>query len=199
VEARNGDIYYLQADGTEKRLTNLGKDYDPSLSGDRTLIVFARKTKVAPYEFRPSEMQIIQSEIWTVDVEGKHGQLVVGGPLRFNGRSFCAFSSPQLSPDNRRIYFLVDFAAVTHAIFQADVQSHASKFVGAAMFFWVVPRGEYSGYLVVQQRRVGPGALSPDYLYWLIDQDGNTMGFVGKEESDVKTFLTTRALRTPPY
>jgi hypothetical protein len=199
VEARNGDIYYLQAGGRAQRLTDTGQDCDPSLSEDRSLVVFVRKTKVAPYEFHPGETQILQSEIWTIEVQSERVQRIVGGPVTFNGRSFSAFHEPQLSPDDRYAYFLVEFAAVTEAIFETDLRSHHSKFVGTAQTFWVVPSGKHSGCLVVRQRRIAPDALSPDYFYWLVDPDGGTIGFVGKDEPDVKSFLATRALRPAPY
>jgi dipeptidyl aminopeptidase/acylaminoacyl peptidase len=188
VAEEHGDVVFIAADGARRRLTSSGKDYEPSLSPDGSKVVFARAVRGSL-----GNPNGLTSQLWIADVSGEAAPtLLLDTAVTLHGRTFSAFFCPQLSPDARRLYFLVNYGAVTQAIVHLDTSTGQTTFVASAMNFWVVPRGRYAGDLVAQVRKP---KLASGYYYWfyLLSVEGKELGIVGEDRADVDLFLSMNA------
>lgn len=188
VADEHGDVVFIAADGTRRRLTSSGKDYEPSLSPDGSKVVFARAVRGSL-----DNPDGLTSQLWIADVSGEAvPTLLLDTTVTLHGRAFSAFFRPQLSPHARYLYFLVDYGAVTQAIVRLDTSTGRTAFVASAMNFWVVPRGRYAGDLVAQVRKT---KLASGYYYWfyLLSAEGKELGVVGEDRADVDLFLSMDA------
>ncbi len=179
-----GNVILLDPDGFRRQVTSSGRDYDPSLSPDRSRIIFAHRVRGSL-----DNPDTLVSELWIAEAtSGWRPHIVFRTPVKIEGQSFSAFFSPQLSPDNRYAYFLIPFASVTEGVVRLDLPSGKTAFVVAAMRFWVVPGGQYSGDLIAQVRKAKVGA---GYYYWfyLFSPDGKELGLIGPDEKAVEDFL----------
>jgi hypothetical protein len=187
VAAPGGNIVVTSRQGVEHQRTTLGKDRDPSQSHDGRLVVFIRRTgeKIGP---RGPDQQDV-SELWIAETSGdKPAERLFSGTVTVEGRDFREFSQPKLSPKNDHVYFLIPYKYTTLGLVRMSVADRSIRFIGPALDFQVVPKGDFSGYLIIQQKR--PYANGGFYnWYWLFDPDGNEMGLVGPEEQYVKNFL----------
>ena len=103
-------------------------------------------------------------------------------------RVLSSFFRPQLSPEGRYAYFLIDYAAVTNAIIRLDLSTRETKFISSAKDFWVVPRGRYGGDLIAQVRKAKLAVGYYDWFY-LLSPDGKELGVIGPDRTDVDQFL----------
>lgn len=188
VADEHGDVVFIAADGTRRRLTSSGEDYEPSLSPDGSKVVFARAVRGSL-----DNPDGLTSQLWIADVSGEPApRLLLDTMVTLHGRTFSAFFRPQLSPHARYVYFLVNYGAVTQAIVRLDISTGQTTFIASAMNFWVVPRGRYAGDLVAQVRKP---KLASGYYYWfyLLSVEGKELGVVGEDRADVDLFLSMDA------
>src|SRR5437660_9310569 len=105
VFAKDGNVFIRHRPGQTKQLTTLGCDSQPSLSPDRTRVAFVRRTPGKTVQTSLSDTEA--TELWVVNSDGKQPELLVSGKEDEDPkRSLADFSSPQFSPDGRRIYFM---------------------------------------------------------------------------------------------
>jgi len=186
VLAKEGKIFFVAKDGMERQLTASGKDSQPSLSPDSSRVVFIRETDEVVWS---EPVRTTATQLWVASTSGfPPARLVLAGPIEIDGVRFAEFFCPQFSPKGGYLYFLINYAATTHAIVRLSLQTGEARFLLAALRYAVVPRGEYEGHLVVQQRRV---KLSGGYYYWfwLMSPDGKDIAAIGPDEDDVRMFF----------
>jgi Tol biopolymer transport system component len=192
ITARSGSIWSVDNDGHEKRITDSGKDYQPSLSADGRSIVFVRHTKVAPYENQPQEMQVLESELWIADAQERGEpkpvlRLPVASP---DGRSLWSFFTPKFSPKGRYVYFLAEFAATSHALCRLDVSSGRAILLTDALDFEVIMKGPHRGQILAKIRTSGN---APDYGYttpvYLLAPNGKKISRVAGEEANLERLV----------
>ncbi len=187
---RHGDIFFSDKAGITDQITSVGKDYDPSLSADGKIIVFAREgVQVLDLNAPKIGALTTTSQLWTASTTGTTApKLIVDGTTELGDRKFYSQHSPHLSPDCSLVYFLVDFAATTSAIVRFDLKTKSAFLIGTALQFSVVPKGKYRGFLVAQRRKE---KLAPGYYdwFWLLDSGGNEIAVIGMDEGDVSLFL----------
>jgi hypothetical protein len=189
VEERNGNIMFTDSTGHSRQLTSSGKDYTPFLSPDKRTVVFARKRLEAPYPNQPSEMEILKSELWLVDIGGKEAPRPIfqGAVIPPDGRKLQSFSGPQLSPDGRYCYFLAEYAATSHALCRLDMRTQRAVLISGALEFALVPSGPWRGYPVANVRTserdpsIGDDNEYPNYPWFLLSPTGRKIKRVGEQ------------------
>ncbi len=88
------------------------------MSLDKSKIVYVKRTGRlvdvdGPFPL-PKTFDI--DEIWITNPNGTESHRVLSGPIQIEGREVYAFRSPQISPDNRYAFFLIDYSATTGAV-----------------------------------------------------------------------------------
>jgi dipeptidyl aminopeptidase/acylaminoacyl peptidase len=183
VFVKDGNVFLKNRSGQTKQLTTSGRDYQPSLSPDRRRIAFVRRTpgKTVPASLGDTEA----TELWLVDCDGEHLELLVSGREGDDPKTTLAdFSSPQFSPDGRRIYFLSAGWVTSGAVHLVYIQSRRESFVSPANTLDVIQKGKYRGYLIVQEHKYFVGAKVGSYDdYWLLTPTGAEIRHLGGERS----------------
>ena len=122
----------------------------------------------------------------------KPPERILSPPARIDDREFSGFYAPQFAPGNRFVYFLIAYAPTTLAIARLSLADDSLKFITRALQYQVVKRGNFVGYLIVQQRRLY--ATGGVYAwYWLMDPDGTEAALIGQDEKAVRNFLADTA------
>jgi hypothetical protein len=170
--------------GQTRQITTDIRDDEPSLSLDGSMVVFVRKIKEEHETFGTF---VSESEIWSAScAENWRPVRLIHPPIQ---SIYRALRQPQLSPDNSKVYFLVDqWAATTGGLFYFERASGKIAFFAPALNFWIVPKGPFGNDLVLEQ---APLSLAEGRLdiYYLFSPDGKQMQIVGLKEESVKSFL----------
>jgi len=189
VSEIDGSIYLIEKGTVRRQITSSGEDSDPSLSPDGKTVVFARRAPGPAYP--PQSDCLPATTLWAVGLSQPplHPRLVFAGPVRdvTGERTFNHFSSPQLSPDGRYPYFLVNYATTSHAIYRFDLKTKSTQFISMGNGYRVVPSGHCQGFLIASIRKV---TLSQRifYWYWLLTPEGKEVGLIGPEDIDADSF-----------
>lgn len=109
-----GDVFVMR-DGTFKHQTSEGRNQQPALSADGSLLLFARRGQIDGRSVLATG-QIVNAQLGFSDIVSKPSAggaetLLVPGLRARNANGFHAvswFLSPALSPDGRRLAFLED-------------------------------------------------------------------------------------------
>ena len=104
--------------------------------------------------------------------------------------ALAELKEPWISPDGRRIYFLSDAWVTSSAVHAVDVATGREHFVIPGNSLEVVPRGEYAGYLMVEQHRYFLAAGSYDST-WLFSPTGREIGPIGETDESIEAFRET--------
>ncbi|HVS80914.1 MAG TPA: hypothetical protein VHE60_04205 [Pyrinomonadaceae bacterium] len=183
VFAKDGNVFIKNKSGQTKKLTALGKDSQPSLSPDRRRIAFVRRTPGKTVQTSLSDTEA--TELWLVDSDGKQPELLVSGKEDGDPKkSLADFSSPQFSPDGRRVYFMSVGWVTSGAVHVVDIQSKRESFVSPGNTLEVIQKGKYRGYLIVQEHKYFFGAKVGSYdHYWLLTPNGKEIRRIGGERN----------------
>lgn len=140
------------------------------------------------------------AELWVMRVDGTGARLLVRGRGDSAPRDTLAdFTSPQFSPDGRRVYFLSRAWVTSHVVHVVTVESGRTQFVCPGNTLEVIPHGEYAGHLLVTQHRYFLAGGSYDWI-WLVQPDGREVGpIVDPEALDAGQRLAEfRAMHVSP-
>ena len=183
VFAKDGNVFIRHSPGQTKQLTTLGCDSQPSLSPDRTRVAFVRRTPGKTVQTSLSDTEA--TELWVVNSDGKQPELLVSGKEDEDPkRSLADFSSPQFSPDGRRIYFMSVGWVTSGAVHVVDIQSKRESFVSPGNTLDVIQKGKYRGYLIAQKHKYFFGAKVGSYdHYWLLTPNGKEIRRIGGERN----------------
>ncbi len=180
----NGGILLTVTGGQTRQITTDSRDDEPSLSLDGSMVVFVRKIKE---EHEPSGTFVSESEIWSAScAENWRPARLIHPPIQ---SIYRALRQPHLSPDNSKVYFLVDqWNATSRGLFSVERASGKIAFFAPALNFWIVPKGPFGGDLVLEQ---APLSLTEGRLdiYYLFGPDGKQLQIVGLKEESVRSFL----------
>ncbi len=187
VTVERGNVYYrAPGQAMPRAVTSLGHDRDASLSPGGRTIAFIRGTpgdSVAT-SLGPDEA----TEVWVVGADGSGARMLVRGrAAREPERALALMSSPQFSPDGKRVYFLSVAWVTSGAVHAVDVASGEERFVLPGTSVEVVPRGHYAGHLLVTQHRYFIIGGTYDWV-WLFTADGREVGPIGEGEVAVAAF-----------
>lgn len=186
VFSKSGNIYYSKGNETV-RLTASGRDHSPVLSFDKKIIAFIREGRqVIPKgcaDFANTD-SAYGNQIWIYDLEEKKEWLLVANNFRCDEPTQTIVDPNDLhfSPDNKVLYFITQAWITSGALHAINVDSGRQRFVIPANSIEVVPKGEYKGYLIVQQHLYFIGGGSYDW-FWLFTPEGKKVGPIGDEVS----------------
>jgi len=183
--SKSGNIFYTQNDGRIVRATDSGKDSSPVLSSDGTMIAFVRiGNRISPSGCRdfadtPTKYG---NQIWLYELGAKKERLLVENNFQCDKpeKKIVDPSGLQFSPDNKTLYFIASAWVTSGALHAVNVDGSNQHYVIPASSVEVVPRGQYKGYLIVQQHRYFVGGGSYDWL-WLYTPQGHEEGPLGED------------------
>ncbi len=183
----SGNVFVQLTDNSRRQITASGKDDQVTLSNDGRLLVFVRKWKVATIG---AEKFTTESEIWSAScAEGWIPKALVTELPGMERAGKLPLSSPRLSPNSDRAYFLFDqWAGTSAGLFYYDFSKRKVSFFAGAMRYWVIPYGSRAGNLILKQNPllVGGGRLE---IFYLFDRDAREIGIVGLKEEAVANLL----------
>jgi len=187
VEARDGNLFYIGADGEKRQLTETGLDSRPDLFPVSGEVVYIHK-KTAPPEIGNGEVEPPENtQLWVVNASGApRPRLLLRGEVRHvaNGWMRGGFFEARWSLDGRYVYFLGDFAVTSFALYRLSVATGRVRFLTPSMDWAIIPSGQWRGDLLVSRRTWG---RDPDgfehyvYPFYLITPDGRTVRKVGDQ------------------
>jgi WD40-like Beta Propeller Repeat len=181
VTVDHGNVVLSRRGAAPVRLTSSGRDRDPALSPDGRRVAFVRG----------GVTRGDATALWIVDVQGGAARrLLAERPSDEPRTNLTQFHAPAFSPDGRTIYFLTNAWVTSSAVHAVEVATGRVRYVCPGNSLEVVPRGEYTGHLVVNQHRYFLGGGSYDW-YWLVTPAGRDVGPIGEstemfEETYVK-------------
>jgi hypothetical protein len=188
VFAQQGKIYISDNGANRTQLTKSGNDSSPVLSPNHKIVAFLRKGA----QLVPKDCDILLStngpygnEIWVYDLDSKSERLLVKNNFScgVSEEKIIDPSHLQFSPDNTILYFLTSAWATSLALHAVNLDGSNLHYIIPANSIEVVMRGEYKGYLIVQQHRYFIGGGSYDW-YWLFTPQGKEKDVFGDEVSE---------------
>jgi dipeptidyl aminopeptidase/acylaminoacyl peptidase len=192
VSVENGNIFVTGEGGQTRQITSSGLDSEPALSADGSLLAFVREIKVPkPVLYGAPEER---SAIWLAScADGWRPHLILKGPVSSQASrqasALANFRAPQFSPDKARIYFLSpEYSVTANGLFYVNRSNGAVHFFAPALRYWVVPKGDYAGDLVLDQNPLTYVAGRIE-IYYLFGPNGKQLGIVGLTEANVNFFL----------
>ncbi len=183
VFAQEGNVFLKNRSGQTKQLTTLGRDSRPNLSPDGRRIAFVRSTPGKTVQTSLGDAEA--TELWLVNSDGKAPELLVTGREDEDPKKCLAdFSSPQFSPDGRRIFFMSVGWVTSGAVHVVDIQTKRESFLSPGNTLEVIQRGKYRGYLIVQEHKYFFRNKVGSYDdYWLLTSTGTEIRHIGGERS----------------
>ena len=153
-------------------------------------VAFVRPT---PHDSIPTSLGMEQAtELWIADADGGHPRrLVRGSAGKTVERSLAAMSSPQFSPDGRRIYFLSRAWVTSDAVHAVDVASGREWYVAPGNSVAVIPRGPLAGCLLAGQHRYRPDAGGSTNWTWLLATGGQEIALAATDSAGADRRVAT--------
>ena len=189
VSEKGGKLFLTEASGQTRELTSTGRDAEPSLSHDRSRVVFVRGTPGQTINTGAGDVEA--KEIWVIDRAGENPQLLVRGRADDDLKKVLAgLSRPQFSPDDRQVFFLSSAYATSDAVHAVTLGTKETAFISDGNSLTVVPSGRYRGYLLVSKHKYRRTGSYDDY--WLLTARGREVRRIGGENA-YRQFLKLHA------
>jgi hypothetical protein len=164
----DSNILFVDVSGKKHILTSSGKDSAPSLSLDKTSVVFVRN----------------QTEVWTIQIDGKNARKVIScaGP-----EETWTCDIPQFSPDSKVIYVIREVEGKKGGIWKIDVdKGQMQMLIPDSAQFLVIAKGPNAGSIVASQRTVSQDSSGTEYAkypFFLFTPDGIKLRKVGEDDA----------------
>ena len=182
VSVKDGNVQFTDRSGKTMALTSGGRDSNPVLAPDGKWVAFVRK--VDGKKIATSSDELEPTELWQVRVDGKEPSVLVRCRDSQKMESVIGgFENLQFSTNGKLLYFVTPAWATSGAVHVVDTTNRKERYVFPGNNLKVVPSGEYTDCLLVQQHRYFIGGGSYDW-FWLLRQDGKEVGPVGEETSN---------------
>jgi len=195
VSVQNGNIFITERGVTSRAITDSGKDSEPSLSVDGKRVVFLRAIEEAEGVGVP---RVVVNELWTATEMESPKRVYSGLIVLPDGTKSKGFSHPRFSPDNQRIYFLVDYSATYPALCKLDIGSAQAQFLSPAVDFAVLQAGSHKGFIVAAIRSLSEpdtgGDRFPIYPYYLLRPDGSRESRIADEDARIEDVVEKYSL-----
>ena len=181
VFSKSGNIYYTDSNGHSIKITQTNKDSSPVLSPNKKLIAFIRKSNKIIPESCDIDVKY-GSEIWLYDLSTKKEKRLVKNNFECDKPKKQIVDPRDLlfSPDNKTLYFMTAAWTTSGAVHGVYVDNSKERFIIDGNGIEIVLKGDYSGYLIVNQHRYFIGGGSYDW-YWLVNPNGKEEGPIGEE------------------
>lgn len=125
------------------------------------------------------------TELWIANADGTAARRLVAGRAADSvERTLAALSSPQFSPDGRRVYFLSRAWVTSDAVHAVDVATGHEWFVAPGNSLAIIPRGPLAGCLLVSQHRYWPNEGRSYDWTWLLGSIGQTLARAASDSDD---------------
>jgi hypothetical protein len=122
------------------------------------------------------------TELWIANADGTGARrLVAGLGATSPERTLAALSSPQFSPNGRRVYFLSRAWVTSDAVHAVDVATGREWFVAPGNTLAIIPRGPLAGCLLVSQHRSRPGEGGSTDWTWLLGTNGQELALAASD------------------
>jgi dipeptidyl aminopeptidase/acylaminoacyl peptidase len=132
------------------------------------------------------------TELWIADADGAHARrLLTGAAADSVEHGLAAMSSPQFSPDGRRIYFLSRAWVTSDAVHAVDVATGREWFVAPGNSLVIIPRGPWAGCLLVGQHRYRPNEGGSYEWTWLLATNGQEIALAASDSDDADRRIAT--------
>jgi len=196
VEARDGNLFCIGADGEKRQLTDTGLDSKPDLFPASGEVVYIHRKTPPPENGRGEVEPPENTQLWVVNASGApRPRLLLRGEVRHvtNGWMRGGFFEARWSLDGRHVYFLGGFAATSFALFRLSVTTGQVRFLSPSMDWAIIPSGRWRGDLVVSRRTWGRDADGSEhyaYPFYLITPNGRTVRRVGDQSERLEGVLT---------
>ena len=159
VEEQFGNIIYDQADGTQRQITNLHMDGQPTLSPDGKTIAFIRIEGQATMKGDPDF-----TALWVADGPSGNIKRLLGSNTNNDPKlNLQSIHSPTFSLDGHFVYVLADAWATSAAVHQVNIESGNDRFVIDGNTNKVIRSGQYRGYLLVARHKYHPPPRKGSY------------------------------------
>jgi hypothetical protein len=186
ISELRGNIYFHKKNGATVQITSFGLDTDPSLSFDKRLVVFVRRTP--SHTINTAIGPVDLNELWLAETSGKtEARRVLVGRDGADG-VFAGFREPRFSLDAGRVYFTEEIGGPCHGIVMLDLKSGEVRNLIGGMGVEVVESGKFAGYLIVLKCISGRPWPEYNLQYWLLNDNGDEVKQLRGTEFDPKYF-----------
>lgn len=170
VATRDGNVYFIAADGSRLQLTGEFRDLFPVLAPDARQVAFIRTGSTAPDgAFGEETTQVCVVEVGPGEPPPRCAFVV----YREGEDPLAGAREPRWSPDGSSVYFLADFSRTEAALCRFDVASGKAAFLAPANRFVVLNAGRWRGLPVAD---LADGARR---AYYVLSREGQRLERAG--------------------
>jgi hypothetical protein len=132
------------------------------------------------------------TELWIANADGTEARRLVSGRAADSVEcTLAALSSPQFSPDGRRVYFLSRAWVTSDAVHAVDVASGREWFVAPGNSLAIIPRGPLAGCLLVSQHRYRSDQGGAYDWTWLLATNGQELALAASDSAGADHRMAT--------
>jgi hypothetical protein len=171
ITLSNGTVSFVDEDGRRRALRVGHKCADLWVAPDESVFAFIAIEKALPPTAQEIEPFIEESSIYIARRSDHFRPVRLDlGSVQINGKSWKVVRQPSVSPDLKRVYFLVPYTMTDWKLVSASPAANLRSIIGDAMTYCVVWGGKDSGDLLMMTRRdptpsqPAPGVTYPCYL-----------------------------------
>jgi TonB family protein len=186
VSEKDGRIWLKSADGRAVRLTTSGRDSEPWITPDRSKVLFVRAD--------PADM--FRTSVYSVDIATGKESLLLGVPVRYEGRENDYIGGPRIDRDGRTLFVISKESVTEGALLAVDLASGIARYIAPTHSYDIIRCGEHSDDLLLYQRKISI-LRNIYYVYWLYSPRGEDLGIAGPDLMDTQTLFDEPCAATP--
>jgi hypothetical protein len=172
----DGSIVFIDSARKQHPLTSTRTDAEPSLSADKTSVVFVRN----------------KTELWMIGSDGSNERKLFSCPAAGNSG---ACHSPQFSPDGRSVYFIRELSEDSGGVWKLDLSAGSvAQIIQDSAKFGVIMAGPTIGSIVADQKTISSdssGQQYPSYPFFLFSPAGEKIRQVGDDSEYLADLIKT--------
>ncbi|MBM4027356.1 MAG: hypothetical protein FJ280_18410 [Planctomycetes bacterium] len=168
VTSRDGNIHYTHPSGKSLRLTDSGRDQEPSLQPGGEWVYFIRTFEGAfsGGKYRPPPGKtvppgtLLQEEVWRVRKDGSDARMLyrheAGMPSEDDDHDIASISNIQFSPDGKKVYFEASRWATSSELWMMNADGSGQVALSPGNGTRIIQSsksGEYRGYILTSLHR----------------------------------------------
>jgi hypothetical protein len=180
---KDGNVFVVLDDGTERQLTFTQSDEKPNLAGSGDQVIFLRNEMVVQ-----GQKEYYRKKIMSVGVND-FVEKVISSQKPYkdgvnNTSEILRVDNPTMSSDGQFLFFLTNHTSESSQLIKLDINTGTWKLLFSAEDYILLNSGPFTDYFLIG--RIEIGARGQGIYYYLVDQAGKKIKEFNSKESMIQ-------------